>query len=414
MVDEGEPHRVYCQQISRDAGYSPPVSNRWLILGIIFLTRLSMGFQFQSVASVAPFLVDDFHISYGQVGMLMGLYLLPGGVIALPGGMLGQRFGERRLVLIALVLMAAGGLSMAWSESFAVASAGRIVSGIGGVLMNVLLAKMVADWFRGKEIATAMGVMLTSWPVGMGLALASLGTVAATYSWRGSILLTVAAPSVAFVLMFLLYRDPPGASAEGTERLLVGLAPRELALATIGGLGWGMFNASYVVFLSFAPAFLAGDKRSVGAAGAIVSLGIWVTLVSIPLGGLLADRLGRPGPLIAAGTFGVALAMVAFPYFDSPALWCVLVGLLAGAAPGALMALVPKALREAALAPAFGVYYTVFYLSMAAMPGVAGGLRDRYASPEAPLFFAAALMSTVVLALVAFRAVERTPSAART
>jgi len=66
------------------------------------------------------------------------------------------------------------------------------------------------------------------------------------------------------------------------------------------------------------------------------------------------------------------------------------------------------------MAPAFGVYYTVFYLSMAAMPGVAGGLRDRYASPEAPLFFAAALMSTVVLALVAFRAVERTPSAART
>jgi hypothetical protein len=108
----------------------------------------------------------------------------------------------------------------------------------------------------------------------------------------------------------------------------------------------------------------------------------------------------------------VALAMVAFPYFDSPALWCVLVGLLAGAAPGALMALLPKALREAALAPAFGVYYTVFYLSMAAMPGVAGGLRDRYASPEAPLFFAAALMSTVVLAVVAFRVVERTPSAA--
>ena len=371
-----------------------------------------MGFQFQSVASVAPFLVDDFRISYGQVGMLMGLYLLPGGVIALPGGMLGQRFGERRLVLIALVLMAAGGLGMAWSESFAVASAGRIVSGIGGVLMNVLLAKMVADWFRGQEIATAMGIMLTSWPVGMGLALASLGTVAATYSWRGSILLTAAAPTVAFVLMLFLYRDPPGAPAEGTERLLVGLAPKELALATIGGLGWGVFNASYVVFLSFAPAFLAVGTRSVGAAGAIVSLGIWVTLVSIPLGGLLADRLGRPGLLIGAGALSVALAMLAFPYFDSPALWCVLVGVLAGASPGALMALLPKALPQAALAPGFGVYYTVFYLSMAAMPGVAGGLRDRYASPEAPLFFAAALMSTVVLAVVAFRVVERTPSAA--
>ena len=110
---------------------------------------------------------------------------------------------------------------------------------------------------------------------------------------------------------------------------------------------------------------------------------------------------------------GVALAMLAFPYFDSPALWCVLVGILAGASPGALMALLPKALPKAALAPGFGVYYTVFYLSMAAMPGLAGGLRDRYASPAAPLFFAAALMAAVVLALVAFRAVAHTPSTAR-
>lgn len=389
------------------------MSNRWVILGIIFLTRLSMGFQFQSVASVAPFLVDDFSIGYGQVGVLMGLYLLPGGVIALPGGMLGQRFGERRLVLVGLALMAAGGMVMAGSETFATASGGRIISGIGGVLLNLLLAKIVADWFRDKEIATAMGVMLTSWPIGMGLALASLGTVAAVHSWRGAVYLTVIAAAVAFVLMLLFYRDPPGATAEDSGRLLLGLAPRELALATIGGLGWGVFNASYVVFLSFAPAFLAVDGRSVGAAGAIVSLGIWVTLVSIPVGGLLADRLGRPGLLIGAGSLSVALAMLAFPYFDSPALWCVLVGILAGASPGALMALLPKALPKAALAPGFGVYYTVFYLSMAAMPGLAGGLRDRYASPAAPLFFAAALMAAVVLALVAFRAVAHTPSTAR-
>jgi predicted MFS family arabinose efflux permease len=389
------------------------VSNRWLILGIIFLTRLSMGFQFQSVASVAPFLVDDFHIGYGQVGVLMGLYLLPGGVIALPGGMLGQRFGERRLVLIGLALMAAGGLGMAASESFAAASAGRIVSGIGGVLLNVLLAKMVADWFRDKEMATAMGVMLTSWPIGMGLALATLGTLAAVSSWRGAVHATVAAAAVAFVLMLLFYRDPPAARSESTGPSILGLAPRELALATIGGLGWGVFNASYVVFLSFAPALLAVGGRSVGAAGAIVSLGIWVTLGSIPLGGLLADRLGRPGLLIGAGSVSVALAMLAFPYFDRPALWCVLVGILAGAAPGALMALLPKALPQPALAPGFGVYYTVFYLSMAAMPGVAGGLRDRYESPAAPLFFAAALMAAVVLALVAFRAVERASPSTR-
>ena len=41
-----------------------PMSNRWLALAVIFVARLSFGFQFQSVASVAPLLVDDLRLSY--------------------------------------------------------------------------------------------------------------------------------------------------------------------------------------------------------------------------------------------------------------------------------------------------------------------------------------------------------------
>jgi MFS family permease len=58
---------------------------------------------------VAPLLVNDLHIGYGQVGWLMGPFMLPGAVIAHPGGMLGRRFGARRLVLLGLALMTLGG-----------------------------------------------------------------------------------------------------------------------------------------------------------------------------------------------------------------------------------------------------------------------------------------------------------------
>ncbi len=37
-------------------------SNRWFILAVLFLARTSMGFQFQSVASVSPFLIDELAI----------------------------------------------------------------------------------------------------------------------------------------------------------------------------------------------------------------------------------------------------------------------------------------------------------------------------------------------------------------
>src|SRR5262249_39005847 len=131
------------------------LQNRWAMLVVIFLTRTSMGFMFQAVASVGPLLVAEFGLSYGQVGLLIGLFLLPGVVIALPGVSLGQRFGSEPIAAAGLVLMIAGGLVTAWSASFGVACVGRAISGAGGILLNLFLVKMVADWFTGKEISTA-------------------------------------------------------------------------------------------------------------------------------------------------------------------------------------------------------------------------------------------------------------------
>src|ERR1700716_392824 len=111
--------------------------SRWFMLALIFVARVSLGLQFQSIAPVASFLVADLALSYSQLGLLIGLYLLPGTVIALPGGMLGQRFGNRRVALWGLALMVIGGLVTASSHFLWPASAGRILSGAGGVLLNL-------------------------------------------------------------------------------------------------------------------------------------------------------------------------------------------------------------------------------------------------------------------------------------
>src|SRR6266567_3203373 len=59
------------------------------------------------------------------------------------------------------------------------------------------------------------------------------------------------------------------------------------------------------------------------------------------------------------------------------------------------------------LAAALGLFYAAFYLGMAAMQPLAGLLRDVTGSPAAPLFFAAATMVLTVVALGAFRWIER-------
>src|SRR5437867_1866325 len=194
------------------------MANRWVALAIVFVTRTSMGFQFQSVAAVAPLMVAELQLTWVQVGSLIGLYMLPGAVFALPGGVLGQRFGDRRMVVVSLALMVAGGLVTAAAHGFIVAAAGRLLSGVGAVLMNILLAKMVADWFAERELSTAMGIMLTSWPVGLGIATATLGALATYTSWRTAIVASALVAALGLVLIAFVYRDPPETAGRAVER----------------------------------------------------------------------------------------------------------------------------------------------------------------------------------------------------
>src|SRR5438105_3332414 len=279
------------------------MDSRWLALALIFVTRTSMGVQFQSIASVGPLIVTDLGLSYAQVGTLLGLYLLPGVALALPGGLLGQRLGGRRALVGSLAVMVVGGLVTAWSDGFAGAAVGRVLSGSGAVLMNILLVKVTADWFAGREMATAMAVMLTAWPVGLGLAAASLGGLATATSWRTSLVVAAAPAALGLVLMASVFREAPQRAAPGAR---AALRARDTGLALASGLAWGVFNASLVAVIAFGPAMLVARGVSLGQAGFEVSLAIWVTIVSVPLGGVLSARVGRPNAFIVGGSLAGA------------------------------------------------------------------------------------------------------------
>ena len=107
------------------------------MLGVLFFARTAMGFQFQSIGSVSPLLVDEMGIDFGLLGALIGIWMLPGVVVAIPGGLLGRRFGDKRVVLAGLALMVLGTLLVSAAASYALAMAGRLISGAGAVLLNV-------------------------------------------------------------------------------------------------------------------------------------------------------------------------------------------------------------------------------------------------------------------------------------
>ena len=385
------------------------IENRWVMLAVLFVARTAMALQFQTVASTGPFLIDGLAIDYASLGLLIGLYMLPGIVIALPGGVLGQRFGAKRVVLAGLTLMAIGGLIMSLSASYPVVAAGRLISGVGAVLFNVMITKMVADWFAGREIVTAMGVLVSSWPFGLAVGLIVFGPVGAAYGWRIIMAIGALSSLAALVLVALLYRDPPGtAPNDAAARLSLDLSRREWLTVSAAGIVWGLFNAGFIVLISFAPAVFTQRGFTIAQASGIVSLIGWSLIPSIPLWSMAAERIRRPN-LIMHGTFIVsAIAIAALPLAASYVVPLAAIILFNGAPPGLIMALPAQVLRAEHRATGMGVYYTVYYIAMALLPGGAGWARDLSGSAAAPILFSAAMVLLCVLGLMLFHVAKRT------
>ena len=383
------------------------IQNRWVMLAVLFVARTAMGLQFQTVASAGPFLLDTLAVDFTTLGALIGLYMLPGIFIALPGGMLGQRFGAKRMVLAGLALMAAGGAVMGVSSSFASAAAGRLLSGTGAVLFNVLVTKMIADWFAGREITTAMAALVTSWPLGLALGLLCFGPLAAAYGWQAVMHLGAASALIAFVLVALAYRNPPEVVPAALARLTLDLTRREWVLVLIASILWGIFNVAYIVLVSFTPELFTALGWSLSEANWIVSLLGWSLIASIPFSGLIVERIGRPN-LAMAGSFLIAAgALAVLPFVSAPLVAFLIVGLVIGIPPGPIMALPAQALRPQSRSGGMGVFFSCYYVVMAFLPSAAGLVRDLSGTPAAPTLFAAAMILLCAPALALFHAAKQ-------
>jgi predicted MFS family arabinose efflux permease len=383
------------------------ISERWLILAVLFLARTAMGFQFQAVAALSSWIVADFSIDYTRLGLLIGLYLLPGIIIAYPGGLLGQHFGDKRIAVSGLVLMVAGGLLTA-SGDYPVVLAGRLISGGGAVLLNVLLTKMTIDWFVGREIGTALAVLVSSWPVGIGIALITLPWFAVHTSALAGFASTSAVAALVLVLVVLIYRTPPaeGRLQQSNRTKYLRLSVGELGLVSLAGAVWMLFNVGYILVVSFGPALLVSKGLSQADAGFMTSLVAWAIIITIPLGGVLIDQIGHATTLMIASFAAFGFSAMLLPSAPSPGLMT-FIGAVAGLPCGAMMVLPGEVLRPQNRAAGMGIFYTWYYAGMALLTPAAGILRDASGAPGAPLLLAGALELAALAVLVVFRLCQR-------
>jgi len=376
-------------------------SNRWVILAVLFLARLTMAFQFQSVAALSPLLVEDFGVGLADIGFLIGLYFAPGIVFALPGGAIAARFGDKRVVGLGMVLMLAGGAMIAMTESWNVLTVGRLVVGVGGVILNVVTTKMVVDWFAGKELSTAMAIFINSWPVGIALALVVLPVLAkfagVAFAWWALCAFVAGA-----LLLFALVYYPSESAAEASNTIQTASFP--VVALVCASLVWALYNAALAMVFSFGPAFLVQVGYSLTNAGSLTSLFMIIFSIALPVGGIIADRTGRKDVIILFSLISFAALMPIAVIYPSSAfvLFCVL-GVFFAFGAGPVMTLPAEVLSPKSRALGMGVFFSIYYALMMVGPRIGGGFAESAGDAGAAILAGAVMSLAAAAALLGFR-----------
>lgn len=376
------------------------MARRWGFVTAVALGRLAFGYQFQTMASLGPELVSVFGLDYARLGSLIGAYMAPGILVALPGGLLGRRYGERAVVGGGLALMVIGSLVSAVAAGSHGIGGGRVLAGAGAVMLVVMQGKMVSDRFEGPAFLAVMGLLVGAFPVGVGLAGLTLEPLVHAFGWPG-MFVTGAGVAASALLLFWpnSFRAPPQVAVRSGWALP---PRRECVLVMVAGLIWTAYNAGYYGFLSYLPSLLAVRQHPASLTALVLTIATWSNLPATIVGGSLAGRFGNT-PVFLAGSVASVVAVAGPTFADWPLVWGVLFGTAASLHAGVIVAIGTLSARPEHRASGMGLFYTVYYLGGTTFPALCGRAADLVGDPSGALLAAAAL-SALAMPLYALHA----------
>jgi predicted MFS family arabinose efflux permease len=379
---------------------------RWLILGVAYLCSLCFGILMNAVSPILSLVMDEFQLNYVQGGLLTSLFALPGIAISIPAGMLADRYGQKTIGIISFALMIVGTAIFASGNSLPVLALGRIVAGAGAITLLVMSPQLLAQWFAGREVGTAMGIYNTAVPLGTILSLNFLAMLGQNLGWRASAWISAAVPLIALIVFVFLFAPAPGTGQRIQPKGESFLQSIRLAGISIWilGIAWMLFNAAVGSMFTFTPEFLQGFGVSIASAGFVTSAAMWpVTLLS-PAVGYIIDRIDLKRSIIAIGGLVLAIFLVMIPTATS---WILALMLLIGVAqtlvPAPVFALTTEVVSPKRLGVGFGILTACLNLGIMAGPVAVGATIDVTGSHQASYAVMAGLAFVVTLAMITLR-----------
>jgi len=309
----------------------------------------------------------------------MSLFALPGIFVAIPGGIIADRFGMKKVGLVSLILMIVGTFAVGVSNNFLLMGVGRIVSGIGALTLAVVLPQLLSRWFIGKELGVGMGIFNTAMPLGTILSFNVLSIVGKNLGWQKPVFLTTIACTFALLTFLWLFREPTIESKKEIKKIkssvFADLTKLGLPIWLVG-LTWMWFNAAFISFLTFTSNFLVAKGYELSFAGFLSSIVMMGSLILSPLIGYLVYRFGKEEVFIGIG--GVILAFLVFLVPTSSFLipLFILMGISVAFVPAPIFSLPSKIVEPKNLGLGFGILTACLNVGILAGPYFTGLAKD--------------------------------------
>jgi ACS family glucarate transporter-like MFS transporter len=349
------------------------------ILLILLLALVSLvGYTLRSNISIAQeYLAPELGLTMNDMGTITAWgFQLAYAVFQIPAGFLGDRYGARLVLGLAIVTWVIATLGSALvsgaGAAFATLFGVRFLLGVGQAATYPVGAMAIAQAIPPQRRATANAFFISAALLGAALAPLTLAPLMVSFGWRAVFLASAGLGLLTALLWFLLAPSPPSHPETGPgERPSLGaqlraslalLKDRNLLLLSTGYL---LHAAAFFVFIFWFFRYLTeGRGFSVLASGFWGSVPALTAFLLAPLGGLLADRLSR-GPAGVRARLRVAIASLL-----AAALLVMLGANLAAPVP----AIAALALSVACFNATEGPVWATATALGSASPGAAGGI----------------------------------------
>lgn len=364
-------------------------------------------FSMMGMSIVSP-VIPDYALSFGVPFALAGLLISGFGLarlfVDLPAGMLSERFGARRFMLLGLAIIATSSLIAGFAVNYAVLLAARILEGAGSAIYMTTsltaVTRLSPRESRGVNLSLYMSMFLIGTMIGP-----VVGGFAAEHFGLGAPFTVYGLfASFSFLLVWKTIgrEEVTDTSNAIRPKELFGLL-RRYDILTINLANICVFVARQGILNTVVPLYA---RLNLGMAlselGMILSIAALGNLATMLLSGSMTDRYGRkPFFLAGLGLSAVFIALVPFAT-DIVQLGAVIAGLsLSLGLAGPMAAWLTDVVDPGELGGAMGLFrtmgdlgYVVGPVALAALAGTTGAVSS------APFFLAAAVIFMMTLPLV--------------